>query len=55
MVSLKYETENTNDCISMISGVDLCKWIKNTKIYIVIDAIVIFTLLIFRKKIISKQ
>jgi len=32
MVSVKYETNNPGDCISNISGKDLCQIISNLKI-----------------------
>lgn len=50
-VSLKYETENPNDCISIISGKNLCKSIRNLKIYSGIDIIIVYALLMFRNKI----
>jgi len=53
MVSLKYETENPSDCISRITGIDLCNSIKNMKISIAIDFLIILLLLIFKKKIIK--
>ena len=34
MVSLKYETENPGDCISLTSGIDLCQTILYFKITI---------------------
>ena len=51
-VSLKYETNNPGDCISQISNRDLCQYIKQNKILIVADLIVIAVLLMFRRKII---
>ena len=33
MVSLKYETDSPKDCISKITGVNLCNSIQNIKIY----------------------
>ena len=53
MVSLKYETENPSDCISRITGNDLCNSIKNMKISIGIDVLIIILLLVFKKKIIK--
>ena len=35
-VNLNYETENPKDCISVITGRDLCLWIKSLKIIIII-------------------
>jgi uncharacterized membrane protein YhaH (DUF805 family) len=54
MVSLKYETENPGDCISTISGTDLCSAINRFEIIIAINVILIIGLLIFRKKLIKK-
>lgn len=54
MVSLKYETENPGDCISTISGTDLCNAIRNMKRNIVIDLILLVVLFIFKSKIIKK-
>lgn len=34
MVSIKYETENPGDCISLISGGDLCQTILHLKLII---------------------
>ena len=49
MASLKYETDNPTDCISMITGIDLCKSILEMKIWILICALLIIALFIFRK------
>lgn len=51
-VSLQYETNNLGDCISQISGRNLCQDIEQMKILIAIDIIVIVLLMLFRKKII---
>ena len=51
-VSLQYETNNPGDCISQISGRNLCQEIEQMKILITIDIIVIVLLMLFRKKII---
>ena len=53
MVSLKYETENMNDCISLITGDDLCKEIKVFKILSAITILLVCLILIFKKKIIK--
>lgn len=55
MVSLKYETDNPGECISIVTGVDLCKAIRNMKIYAVVDSIIIIILLIFKNKIVKKN
>ena len=52
-VSLQYETNNPGDCISQISGRNLCQDIEQMKILITIDIIVIVLLMLFRKKIIK--
>jgi len=54
MVSIKYETENLGDCISTVSGIDLCSVINRFEIIIGINVILIIGLLIFRKKLIKK-
>ncbi|REC65463.1 hypothetical protein DRF59_16055 [Chryseobacterium flavum] len=51
-VSLKYETSILGDCVSQITGRNLCKDIERGKVLIVIDIIVIVLLMLFRKKII---
>lgn len=51
-VSLKYETSIPGDCVSQITGRNLCKDIEREKVLIVIDIIVIVLLMLFRKKII---
>ncbi len=45
MVSLKYETDSPKDCISKITGVNLCNSIQNIKIYIALDIILILLLI----------
>jgi hypothetical protein len=54
LVSIKYETENPGDCISSVSGDDLCSAINRFEIIIVINILIIITLIIFRKRIIKK-
>lgn len=49
MVSLKYETENIQDCISLVSGENLCVTIRNLKISFIICFIVLIFLLYFKK------
>jgi hypothetical protein len=51
-VSLQYETNDPGDCVSQISGRNLCQDIEQMKILIAIDIIVIVLLMLFRKKII---
>jgi ABC-type Mn2+/Zn2+ transport system permease subunit len=50
MVSLKYETENMKDCISLVSGENLCITIRNLKISFIICLIVLIFLLYFKKR-----
>jgi hypothetical protein len=52
-VSLIYETNNSGDCISTLTGRNLCQDIEQMKILITIDIIVIVLLMLFRKKIIK--
>jgi len=51
-VSLQYETNNPGDCVSQISGRNLCQDMEQMKILIAIDIIMIVLLMLFRKKII---
>ncbi|REC46298.1 hypothetical protein DRF67_15025 [Chryseobacterium pennipullorum] len=51
-VSLKYETSNPGDCISNITNRNLCQDIKQNKILIVTDLVLVTVLLMFRSKII---
>ncbi|MFT5822388.1 MAG: ABC-type Mn2+/Zn2+ transport system permease subunit [Crocinitomix sp.] len=53
-ISLKYETENPKDCISLVSGRDLCQSIINLEILVGLCVIVIITLIVFYKKIFWK-
>jgi hypothetical protein len=53
MVSLKYETENQNDCISLVNGQNLCYTIKFFQITFIFSLILLFVLLNFRKKILE--
>ena len=55
MVSLKYETENFQDCVSNVSGINLCKTITNLKIVIVFSFLLLLCLIYFRKKLIKKE
>ncbi len=55
MVSLKYETDSPKDCISKITGVNLCNSIQNIKIYIALDIILILLLILFKNRIIKKN
>ncbi|URW80961.1 hypothetical protein [Xiashengella succiniciproducens] len=53
MVSLKYETDNPRDCISLVTGTDLCELITRMKIWILICVLLITILLIFRKRLLK--
>lgn len=55
MVSLKYETDSPGDCISTITGRDLCNTILNMRRNIIIDFILLVVLFIFKSKIIKKM
>ena len=55
MVSLKYETENIQDCISNVSGKNLCNTIRNLKIMFVFSVLLLAGLIYFRKKIIDQK
>ena len=52
-VSLKYETGNPKDCISLVTGRDLCLWIKSLKIIIIVCLILTSGLISFRYKVIK--
>ncbi|TDX82785.1 hypothetical protein [Epilithonimonas xixisoli] len=52
-VSLTYETENMKDCISLISGRNLCQELLVSKIIIVICLIVVSGMLSFRSRIVK--
>ena len=53
-VSLKYETENMKDCISLVSGRNLCQDLLVSKIIIVICLIVVSGMLSFRSSIVKE-
>ena len=53
-VSLKYETENVKDCISLVSGRNLCQELLISKIIIVICLIVVSGMLSFRSRIVKE-
>ncbi len=52
-ISLKYETGNPKDCISVVTGRDLCLWIKSLKIIIIVCLILTSGLISFKYKIIK--
>ena len=53
MVSLKYETENPGDCISIVSGVNLCLTIRILQVAFVICFILLVCLIQYREKILN--
>ncbi|AWG20433.1 hypothetical protein FFWV33_02260 [Flavobacterium faecale] len=55
MVSLKYETENIQDCISNVNGENLCITIRNLKIIFVFSVLLLAALIYFRKKILNQK
>ena len=55
MVSLKYETDENHDCISMISGSNLCQSIANLKIALVFSFIFLFSCLFFQNKLLKNE
>lgn len=55
MVSLKYETDKASDCISVISGDNLCESIKNMKVYFIISVILTAILIIFKRRILMQR
>ncbi len=50
MVSLKYETENPEDCISIVSGQDLYLTIDVLKGLLVISIITFIVLIVFIRR-----
>lgn len=54
MISLKYETNFDNDCVSTISGDNLCNSLRKIKYLFYIDLIAILVILLFQGKIIKK-
>lgn len=55
MVSLKYETENPTDCISSVTGQDLCLTINVFKRLILICVVILILLFVFRKRLLGKN
>jgi hypothetical protein len=53
MVSLKYETNNPTDCVSLVTGKDLCFSIKVLKGLTVACVVLIIFLGVFRKRFLS--
>jgi hypothetical protein len=55
IVSLKYETDKASDCISVISGDNLCESIRNMKVYFIISVILTAILIIFKRRILMQK
>jgi hypothetical protein len=53
MVSLKYETKELTDCISLVSGIDLCRTIKVFHLLAITSGLTFIGLLIFKKRILK--
>ena len=53
MVSIKYETENFGDCISLVTDQDLCLTVNIIKGLILTDILIIISLIVFRKRILK--
>ena len=51
MVSLKYETSELTDCISLVSGINLCKAIRTFHILAILCGLIIILILFYRKRI----
>lgn len=54
-VSLKYETKHPNECISLVTGQNLCLTIKVMQGLIVLCILIITTLLVFKKNILKRK
>lgn len=52
-VSLKYETDNPKECISRITGEDLCEFIRISKIVVIVCLILTSGMISFRYKLIK--
>jgi hypothetical protein len=55
MVSLKYETNELTNCISLVSGIDLCKTIKTFHFLAIVSGIIFLGLIIFKKWILKTK
>lgn len=55
MISLKYETRELTDCISLVSGIDLCSSIRTFHILAILCGLTIIGLLIYRKRILKQK
>jgi hypothetical protein len=55
MVSVKYETEYGDGCISLTSGNNLCHIILFWQILLILCVLIIVSLLLFKQKIMNKN
>lgn len=55
MVSLKYETENPDDCISLVSGQDLCLTITILQSLVLICIVCTLLSLVFKKQLLKQS
>jgi len=55
MTSIKYETENSTSCISLVTGKDLCTIIQTLKTLWFICGISLCLLIVFRKRILKQN
>lgn len=54
MVSLQYETNEQADCISLISGVNLCKAIKKFHLLVLIFGLTLIGFLMYRDQLLNQ-
>ena len=55
MVSLKYETDSLDECISKVTGNDLCQSIQTLKILIGVCIATIIAMLIFKGRLLKTE
>ena len=55
MVSLKYETKDIKDCISLVSGVNLCKTINLFHFLAVFSGVTFVILIVMKNKILNRK
>ncbi|WP_303918044.1 hypothetical protein [Draconibacterium sediminis] len=53
MVSIKYETNNPSDCISNVTGIDLCAQLDKSKLLTIVFSLAFIILLVTKKWIIK--
>ncbi len=53
MVSLKFETENPNDCISLVTGQDLCLSVQIMEFLIAVFILIIIGLLVYKNRLLK--